>query len=211
MGSSDQPPSPPTSSSSPVSKRAMETIALLRRQLEQCQIDLQTDEELFAEKTDELNELQTSYEELVREKERIEALWLTAQESEGLLQSELHQVYQQVSLMAKELSSKEEVLEKQREWIERWQHGEGRSEIEKIEREDIEEDPMPSEVLLMPGPSVGGVSEERGVAMGEGETPRPLQTPEMEEFMYSRSVLQGKVKTGSMEVRWGGRMHVEIA
>ena len=66
-----------------LTERAMETIRLLRRELERCHADLQTDEELFAEKMDELSELQSAYNQLLREKERLEEIWLAAQENEG--------------------------------------------------------------------------------------------------------------------------------
>jgi DNA invertase Pin-like site-specific DNA recombinase len=61
----------------------METIRLLRSELERCHADLQTDEELFAEKVDELSEVQSAYSQLLREKERLEEMWLAAQEKEG--------------------------------------------------------------------------------------------------------------------------------
>ena len=73
----------PASSSSVLTERAMETIRLLHRELEQCHADLQTDEELFAEKVDELSEVQSAYSQLLREKERLEEMWLAAQEKEG--------------------------------------------------------------------------------------------------------------------------------
>ena len=73
------------SPSSVLTERAMETIRLLRRELERCQVDLQTDEELFAEKIEELNQLQLAYNQLVREKERLEKMWLASQENEGSL------------------------------------------------------------------------------------------------------------------------------
>ena len=63
----------------------METIRQLRRELERCHSDLQTDEELFAEKIEELNQLQSAYNQLVREKERLEEMWLAAQENEGTI------------------------------------------------------------------------------------------------------------------------------
>ena len=69
--------------SSVLTERAMETIRQLRRELERCHADLQTDEELFAEKIEELNQLQSAYNQLVREKERLEEMWLAAQENEG--------------------------------------------------------------------------------------------------------------------------------
>ena len=69
--------------SSILTERAMETIRLLRKELERCHADLQTDEELFAEKVDELSEVQSTYSQLLREKERLEEMWLAAQEKEG--------------------------------------------------------------------------------------------------------------------------------
>ena len=77
---------PPTDiepGSSVLTERAMETIRLLRRELERCHADLQTDEELFAEKMDELSQLQSAYNQLLREKERLEEMWLASQENEG--------------------------------------------------------------------------------------------------------------------------------
>lgn len=86
--------------------RAMETIKLLRRELERCQVDLQTDEELFAEKTEELNQLQSAYNRLLREKETLEEMWLTAQENEGLLESEVFQLREHVTAMARQLAER---------------------------------------------------------------------------------------------------------
>ena len=85
----------------------METIKLLRRELEQCQIDLQTDEELFAEKSEELSQLQAAYNRLVKEKERLEEMWLAAQENEGLLESEVYQLKEHLSAMARQLVGRE--------------------------------------------------------------------------------------------------------
>ena len=189
----------------------METVQLLRRQLEQCQIDLQTDEDLFSEKMEEINELQSSYNELVREKERIESMWLAAQENEGLLLSELHQVYQQVSIMASELSSKEEVIQQQRAWIKQQQQQQGKFvdilETEKKEVELADETLVPSEVGDIVAESVilsdSLVAEEQCIAVCESDTmPRLLKTPEVEEFEHiHHSVLRGRVKTETVEVR----------
>ena len=76
-------PSDTEPASSALTERATETIRLLRRELERCHADLQTDEELFAEKVDELSEVQSAYSQLLREKERLEEMWLAAQEKEG--------------------------------------------------------------------------------------------------------------------------------
>lgn len=97
----------PSSSSSLLTERAMETIRLLRREVERCQIDLQTDEELFAEKTEELGQLQMAYNLLLKEKETLEVMWLTAQENEGLLESEVFQLREHLAAMARQLAEKE--------------------------------------------------------------------------------------------------------
>ena len=65
----------------------METIRLLRRELERCHADLQTDEELFAEKMEEMSQLQAAYNQLLREKERLEEMWMAAQENEGAMEN----------------------------------------------------------------------------------------------------------------------------
>ena len=101
--------------SSVLTERAMETIRLLRRELERCQIDLQTDEELFAEKTEELSQLQSAYSRLLKEKENLENMWLAAQENEGLLQSEVFQLKEHLTAMARQLSEKENQSDRQRE------------------------------------------------------------------------------------------------
>ena len=87
-----------------LTERAMETIRLLRRELERCQSDLQTDEELFAEKTEELSRLQSAYNVLLKEKGRLEEMWLASQEKEGLLESEVYQLKAHLSSMARKLA-----------------------------------------------------------------------------------------------------------
>lgn len=99
-----------------LTERAMETIRLLRRELERCQVDLQTDEELFAEKMDELNQLQSAYNRLLREKESLEEMWLTAQENEGLLESEVFHLKEHLTAMTRQLAERGQVdEEKERE------------------------------------------------------------------------------------------------
>ena len=89
-----------------LTERAMETIRLLRRELERCQSDLQTDEELFAEKTEELSRLQSAYNVLLKEKGRLEEMWLASQEKEGLLESEVYQLKAHLSSMARQLAER---------------------------------------------------------------------------------------------------------
>ena len=94
--------------SSLLTERALETIRLLRRELERCHGDLQTDEELFAEKTEELSQLQSAYSLLLKEKGRLEEAWLASQENEGLLESEVYQLKEHLSVMAAQLAEREE-------------------------------------------------------------------------------------------------------
>ena len=67
---------------------------------------------------DEMADLQLNYSELMAEKERLEAMWLAAQESEGLLRSELEQFLQQLVSMESELIARDEIIRLQKELLE---------------------------------------------------------------------------------------------
>ena len=130
----------PSSSSSLLTERAMETIRLLRREVERCQIDLQTDEELFAEKTEELGQLQMAYNLLLKEKETLEVMWLTAQENEGLLESEVFQLREHLAAMARQLAEKEGGRSEVRE---REEGGDGLGlQAQREEEEESEDDSL---------------------------------------------------------------------
>ncbi len=79
---------------------------------------MQTDEELFAEKTDEIAELQLNYEEIVSEKSRLENMWLAAQKSEEELRVELQKVLEEVRILEKELADREQIIQHQKVLLE---------------------------------------------------------------------------------------------
>ena len=99
---------------SPISKRALEAIEMLQAELQQCHIDLETDEELFSEKVDELNSLQTNYNTLLQEKDRIEQMWTVAMEAEGQLRQDVEQLLERLSALERELSSRDSTIEELR-------------------------------------------------------------------------------------------------
>ena len=201
-------------SQSPVSKRALETIELLRSELERCQVDLETDEELFAEKVEEVNELQKNYDLLLQEKERIERLWVSAKETESRLQSEVQQLLEKLFSMENELSEREAVIQQRRDSLEKEDETGGVLSVKdhvtklsvgvqaslatSVESEsktrEASSDKMEhqSQVLME--------EEDNSVDQGEcGCVPLLQQT--LVDFTANRSLLEGKVETTRMEVR----------
>ena len=87
---------------------------MLQSELEQCHVDLETDEELFAEKVDELNSLKSNYDTLLQEKERIEQMWTAATETEGQLRQDVGQLLEKLSSLERELSSRDSTIEELR-------------------------------------------------------------------------------------------------
>lgn len=203
-------------SQSPVSKRALETIELLRSELERCQVDLETDEELFAEKVEEVNELQKNYDLLLQEKERIERLWVSAKETETRLQSEVQQLLEKLFSMENELSEREAVIQQRRDSLEKEDETggvlsvkdhvtrlsvgvqaslatsvESESETREASSDKLEHQ---SEVLIE--------EEDNSVDSLQGEGGFvPLLQQTLVDFTANRSLLDGKVETTRMEVR----------
>ena len=203
-------------SQSPVSKRALETIELLRSELERCQVDLETDEELFAEKVEEVNELQKNYDLLLQEKERIERLWVSAKETETRLQSEVQQLLEKLFSMENELSEREAVIQQRRDSLEKEDETgdvlsvkdhvtrlsvgvqaslatsvESESETREASSDKLEHQ---SEVLIE--------EEDNSVDSLQGESGFvPLLQQTLVDFTANRSLLDGKVETTRMEVR----------
>lgn len=203
-------------SQSPVSKRALETIELLRSELERCQVDLETDEELFAEKVEEVNELQKNYDLLLQEKERIERLWVSAKETETRLQSEVQQLLEKLFSMENELSEREAVIQQRRDSLEKEDETggvlsvkdhvtrlsvgvqaslatsvESESETREASSDKLEHQ---SEVLIE--------EEDNSVDSLQGESGFvPLLQQTLVDFTANRSLLEGKVETTRMEVR----------
>ena len=202
-------------SQSPVSKRALETIELLRSELERCQVDLETDEELFAEKVEEVNELQKNYDLLLQEKERIERLWVSAKETETRLQSEVQQLLEKLFSMENELSEREAVIQQRRDSLEKEDETggvlsvkdhvtrlsvgvqaslatsvESESETRETSSDKLEHQ---SEVLIE--------EEDNSVDSLQGEGGFvPLLQQTLVDFTANRSLLDGKVETTRMEV-----------
>lgn len=199
-------------SQSPVSKRA----ELLRSELERCQVDLETDEELFAEKVEEVNELQKNYDLLLQEKERIERLWVSAKETETRLQSEVQQLLEKLFSMENELSEREAVIQQRRDSLEKEDETggvlsvkdhvtrlsvgvqaslatsvESESETREASSDKLEHQ---SEVLIE--------EEDNSVDSLQGESGFvPLLQQTLVDFTANRSLLDGKVETTRMEVR----------
>ena len=95
---------PPTSSTAtssaemlpaPISPQA--TIELLRRELERCHIALETDEELYAEKVEELDEVQRSREQMREEVERWRELREGGRRREEELEGEVWRLMERVA------------------------------------------------------------------------------------------------------------------
>lgn len=175
---------------------AEETISVLRAELEQCRADLKTDELAFAEKMEELTELQSTCDILTREKARAEAMWLAAQESEAELQGQVEQLQKRLA----EMGGVGGVVR------------EGVSEVGCV-AEGIEVETVRSahEGVVPEGSNQEGVAEdiEEGVAEESGEElsedslsgTLSWGAVEQEDFKANRSLMRGKVKTDSIEVR----------
>lgn len=136
-----------------------EAIAQLRSELVRCRMDLWTDELAFAEKGEEMSELQHACDVLVQEKERLEGMWVAAQESEAALQTRVEQLTGK--LAALEVGGADE-------------GGEELGVSVHTEEQSVAEDSLSS----------GAVA-----------------SPEEQQFAATRSLLRGKVKIDSLEVR----------
>ena len=96
---------------SPTSANGLKkTIEQLQSELEQCLVDLRTDEELFAEKFDELSALRGNYDHLLQEKGRMESLWSAAKEMEAKLQQMVAELMDTVSVLKMDLAAKEATI-----------------------------------------------------------------------------------------------------
>lgn len=203
-------------SQSPVSKRALETIELLRSELERCHVDLETDEELFAEKVEELNELLMKYNLLLQEKERIEAVCLSAKETEVQLRWEVQQLLERLSTMESRLSEFQSVTQQQQRDSEeerRKSHsskehdlGDGglvvgvQASLAKPVEPELETTLINSDELE-PGSEVLVEGSSANLFQEENEFVPLFQTSELADFMANRSLLEGHVETSRMEVR----------
>ena len=176
------------------------TVTQLRRELEKCQCDLETDEVLFAEKVDELNDVQSRYEEVVGELVRLRGVWEVGErEKEGLCRE-----VERLERLVRELET----------------GGVSGQEVEKLEEEKLEEEEESAERREVRGSvtseqgSCEGVTGDReisehgpphhqteGVGGGYitgrergGETARG-------ELISSLQLISGRVRTDRKEVR----------
>lgn len=156
---------------------ADETIAHLRSELEQCRADLRTDESAFAEKAEEMVDLQDACEVLAREKARLEGMWVAAQESEAELQT-------RVDLLSERLAAALEPA------VGGGAVGEASDEMAATG--------MGVEEVGMATSSEEGVAEVGGDSPSEGVT---SISAERQRFEATRSLITGKVKTDCVEVR----------
>lgn len=209
-----------SSDSSLFSTKALQIIEELRSELEHCHSDLQTDEELFAEKMDEMSDLRLSCSELLAEKERLEEMCLMAQETERLLRHDLAQVLEKLSSMKTKLISKDETIDMQKQLLEGLQRIESNQysssgqKLEPAVQSDIgsheESKTHQTDVTVTCSSKViahdkdGGDLEteklmETDLTLVE-KTSGDLLEADPFEFSSNRSLLVGKVKTSSIEV-----------
>ena len=180
-----------TFTESPVSKCALETIGLLRSELERCQVDLETDEQLFAEKVDELNELQSNYDTLMREKERVEEMWRRTRETENQLKSDIMGLLEKLTSLEEEVAVKDDVIQQLRDSLERKGEAERRQGRDRGLGEDVQ---------IETNERVLSVSEGIESQSADAQGDEDLGSEEASDFMAIRSLLKGKVNTDSLEV-----------
>ena len=149
---------------------------MLRAELERCQVDLETDEELFAEKVEELNQLQSNYDLLLKERERTESMWSLARETEVKFQMEVEQLLEKLARMERELSARETVIHQLRGSMESGSDHEGAKT---------------EETLIEPSPDKSSGSFDK-----EGDVSPPSDGGDLVEKW---SLMKGRVKTGSLE------------
>ena len=172
------------------------TVTQLRRELELCQSDLETDEVLYAEKIDELNEVQSRYDNLVRDSEQLKQLWEAGQRKEETLRREVERLSKRVTEL--------EAMEKERE--------QGTQRLREKEEEEMKEDTKLSTVEQEgyrlhtdQQVEVGYSQKYHSQAPSEGLPKSMEEREEAEESMPCLQLLKGKVRTDREEVRkWKG-------
>ncbi len=185
---------------SPVSRHAAETIELLRSALEKCHVDLETDEELFAEKVEELNDLQSSYSLLLSEKEKIEEIWRSARETEGQLTSELGELLERIAKLEEELMARDGIIGQLRESLRQRAKGDTLVERRRGENGGSVEDSgrgLLGETSREEVPEDGGMDVEAG---DESIQSHSEQGALFHDFMANRSLIKGRVKADGVEV-----------
>ena len=179
-------------------KAATFTIAQLRRELERCLTDLETDEVLYAEKVDELNEVRSRHECAEEEVERLKGLWEAGQGSEEVLRREVERLRKQV----RELEAGK-VGEREREKIKE----EEEEEKGFLERESRENERQGWVEEAESGRARHRAKRNRESHEAPGEEQQPVvegkvEEQKGEEFESCLQLLHGKVRTDRKEVSW---------
>ena len=98
------PPPPPC-----VGQNVTYTVTQLRRELELCQSNLETDEVLYTEKIEELNDAQSRHEGAVKELERVRGLWEAGEKTKVMLYGEIERLERRVRELETEKEQHERV------------------------------------------------------------------------------------------------------
>lgn len=157
-----------------------QTVSLLRSELEACRKDLCTDEQVFAEKMEEIGELQSACHVLSLEKERAESMWAAAQASEAKLLSQLDQLSQKVTMLERP----------------------GVVDDEKVDVICEDVGSIGGGELSACDASLSNDSLEGGGGGGGEACPSSMDMNVLaiERFAATRSLIHGKVKTSNLEV-----------
>ena len=178
---------------SQVEQNVIHTVAQLRRELELCQADLETDEVLYAEKIEELNEVQSRYDSSMGDNERLRDLWVAGQRREETLQREVDRLSNRVM----ELEAMEKELEQD---IQR-SRGKEEGEIEEDAKFSVVEQ-AGYRVHTHQQDEVGSNrNNHRDLALNEGLVEGKEEGGVAEELMPCLHLLKGKVRTDREEVR----------
>jgi hypothetical protein len=151
---------------------------------------LETDEVLYAEKIDELNEVQSRYDNLVRDSEQLKQLWEAGQRTEETLRREVERLSKRVTEL--------EAMEKERE--------QGTQNLREKEEEEIKEDTKLSTVEQEgyrlhtdQQVEVGYSQKYHSQTPSEGLAKSMEEREEAEESMSCLHLLKGKVRTDREE------------
>ncbi len=152
-----------------------EIISHLRAELERYREDLKTDEQAFAEKMEEIVELQFTCDVLSREKARAEAMWMAAQDTEAELQGQVEELQKRLLAV-----------------------------VGGVEDVGKREGGVADDVGVAPeGGHEEGVAEVSAAEMSEdslSENQQPWGAANQDYFQATRSLMKDKVKTDSLEV-----------
>lgn len=177
------------------------TVTQLRLELERCQTDLETDEVLYAEKVEELNEVQCRHDDAVREIKRLKGLWEAGQRAEDMLRREVERLGKRVRELEVERVRELDVKQSTEE--------EGLSQENGKQRVERDGDRGQSEVKF--GQAKCQSSQESSVLHGELLMTEKIGEKRAGDFSSCVQLLKRKVRTDREEVSeiWEGVMMEE--